>query len=96
MSRTVLALLLVLDVAATALVVAYLVRWWRSRSVEAGSSMDAVLEEMTEAYPVPQPRAAVSAAPTLTVLPTVPFVPPPRPQRQQRQGVSGGLGALYG
>ena len=92
MSRTVLALLLVLDVAATALVVAYLLRWWRSRPVmkEGGpATLQGVVAELSEVYPVPAPREA--AVPTLTVLPSTPFVPPPRPQRSSGRG----LGALY-
>ncbi|HWH29327.1 MAG TPA: hypothetical protein VNU26_10255 [Mycobacteriales bacterium] len=72
MSRSVVTLLLVLDVAAVVAVVRYLARWWRGGTSEP---------------PVAAGASEPVALPTLTVLPSVAFVPPPRRERVRPEGL---------
>ncbi|MFP5218108.1 MAG: hypothetical protein ACLGIG_00010 [Actinomycetes bacterium] len=74
MSRSVVVLLLVLDVAAVVAVTRYLVRWWRGGSGAAGG-------------PAADGSDAPMAVPTLTVLPRVAFVPPPRRELARARGL---------
>lgn len=80
MSRSAIALLLVLDVVAVVAVMRYLVRWWRGGAVGPAA---APTDEAPAAAAVPVPPAV----PTLTVLPRVAFVPPPRRERASVRGL---------
>ena len=87
MSRSAIALLLVLDVVAVVAVVRYLVRWWRGGAVGPAA---APTDEATGAGAEAPAAAAVPvppAVPTLTVLPRVAFVPPPRRERASVRGL---------